>query len=772
MADNTFAQDKPKKQFSLWKNGDAEKNISFHDTPRSWPRLIKTVQQKTLGDIEMGLTFKAGLFFWAFISISLPLSAEPFSRATNFLPNGDFSQGTQGWILWTKPGTTAELTAQTGFAEIRIDTFGSPWSVGCLHPDLRIEYGRTYEASFEAKAEQTCTLISQLQLNKEPWTAYSKMRSFTLGPKMTRFTYTFTMTSPTDVAAVFQFLFTAPGRVSLAHVSLKAVTQKPLETAPLVLEDRKLDTDINRLTVFVYGQQTLKENNPSICEVKADINDRAVIKWGVNGNRPEDYNFDAVKASHHAGILYMGGMTTVIQKQEFKDEAQFRDMATRDANGELVPWADQGLGIGSDLYRGSLANPRYRKYITDICKIQIDGGADGIHFDEPNSPYLGGPQRNWTNNEGFEDASIADFNRYLLAKYPQYKAADWKREFKMTDGNIIKRNVPPDDLKKNFNYRTYLQNNGWTENRWGGKCVLTPANPLAKEWGRVIGNRMYLSDTFTGTYIPKYYKEIIDELRRYALEKYDKNLLITDNGIMPYADFNSLGIYRPNSDRGDGINDWSGYEYVPVENGRLKGAQSLMEAFKKMNLRSRQTSGNVPLVFFLDFTNQAINDYCALPLEQKKDFWKIYAAEAYAAGCYYAFHLETTDAGPSAQDLGMLDFTKGYAQYYKDHQDLYHHNEYAPDPVTVEEKNISFNLMNQDGSHRLVLHLINHNYNGTIEPRGGFRASVEMDKKPVKVFMVSPDFEGEKVLSFEYDGKAVKIKIPSLKYYDAVVVQR
>ncbi len=719
----------------------------------------------------MGRFFKTGVCVLTMFSLSLFLSAAPPSQGNNMLQNGDFSQGTQGWNFWTHPGTTGEFTVRDGAAEIRIDTLGSPWSIGCLQPDVRIEYGRSYEASFEAKADQTFTLISQVQLGKEPWTAYSKMRSFPLSQKMTKYTYTFTMTNPTDEAAMFQFLFTAPGRVTLAHVTLKDVTQKPLKTALLGLEDRKLDTDINRLTVYVYGQQTLKENNPWICEVKADINDRSVIKWGTNGNHPEDYNFDAVKASHHAGILYMGGMTTVIQKQEFKDEAQFRDMATRDANGELVPWADQGLGIGPDQYRGSLANPLYRKYITDICKIQIDGGADGIHFDEPNSPYLGGPQRNWTNNEGYEDASIADFNRYLLAKYPQYQAADWKSEFKMTDDNILKRDVPPEDLKRNFNYRNYLQKNGWTENNWGGKCVLSPSNPLAKEWGKVIGNRMYLSDTFTGTYIPKYYKEIIDELRRYALEKYGKKLLVTDNGIMPYADFNSLGIYTPNCDKGDGISDWSGYDYVPVEKGSLRGDKPLMDAYKIMNRRSQQTSGKVPLVFFLDFTNEAINNYCALPLEQKKDFWQIYAAEAYAAGCYYAFHLETTDAGPSAQDLGMLDFTKDYVLYYKNHADLYHHNEYAPQPVTVEEKNISLNLMAQDKPKRLVLHLVNHNYDGKIEPLGGFKASLETDKKPSKVYMVSPDFKGAQKLPFEYDGKTMKIQVPSLKYYDAIVME-
>jgi hypothetical protein len=43
---------------------------------------------------------------------------------------------------------------------------------------LRIEYGKTYEASFEAKADKPFNLISQVQLGKEPWTSYSKQRSF------------------------------------------------------------------------------------------------------------------------------------------------------------------------------------------------------------------------------------------------------------------------------------------------------------------------------------------------------------------------------------------------------------------------------------------------------------------------------------------------------------------------------------------------------------------------------------------------------------------
>ena len=118
-----------------------------------------------------------------------------------------------------------------------------------------------------------------------------------------------------------------------------------------------------------------------------------------------------------------------------------------------------------------------------------------------------------------------------------------------------------------------------------------------------------------------------------------------------------------------------------------------------------------------------------------------------------------------------MEFTRDYAQYYRDHEDLYHHNEYATGKVAVEGKNIAANLMSQASPSRLVLHLINHNYDGRIEPRGRFKVSVDTNKKPSKVYMVSPDFQGTQDIPFEFEGKSIKIKVSSLKFYDAVVIQ-
>ena len=43
---------------------------------------------------------------------------------------------------------------------------------------------------------------------------------------------------------------------------------------------------------------------------------------------------------------------------------------------------------------------------------------------------LRGP--NYDNNEGFDDADVADFGGFLCAKYPNLSAAQWQSQFGIT----------------------------------------------------------------------------------------------------------------------------------------------------------------------------------------------------------------------------------------------------------------------------------------------------------------------------------------------------
>jgi hypothetical protein len=683
----------------------------------------------------------------------------------------DPGMGTGVWYFWTgQTGQGAYKKENSTNIVTVTDPGPNRWSTGISENGLDMISGNIYRVDFEAKSDPPIEVTSQVYFNSVPWTSYSKGHIFKLSKKMEKYSYSFTMSADTDPKAGLQFMFGGQkksvftfDKVSVTNIGKDA----SITSFPKALVDKKVDKGLSDCTVFAFGQSGLLEDGQQIYKLKPDINIRSVNKWGVSGKYPADYNFSVIHKYHYLGVLYTGGITTAIQKQEFKDEEEFKDMATRDAKGELVSWSEF---IGPDMYRGALANPKYRAYLLDTCKMLIDAGADAIHFDEPNSSYMGGPAKNWSNNEGFDDYSISDFNRYLVEKYPDYKEADWKERFKMTDDNIIKRDVPADDLGRNFNYRKYLQKNGWTGTRWGVDTVLEAANPLAKEWGKQIGNREYQDGSFTATYIKKYLKEIFDSARGYAMEKYGKKLLTTTNGIAPGVDFNSLGIYLPNPDNQP--HDWKGLDYVPVKNGRLNGSFSEMDNYKTMYNRSRETSGDVPLVFFLDFPNEVINSYYKLPLDQKKDFWRIYAAEAYAAGCYYAFHLSTVmDGEPTAEESGVLDFLAEYAKYYRDNSVYYHDNAYADNIVTAGSKNISFNLMKQEKYNRVNLHVINHDYKDGIIPQKALDFVIALEVSPKNVYMISPDFAGKKSVDFKYSGGKLVLKAVPIQYYDLIAIE-
>jgi hypothetical protein len=525
-------------------------------------------------------------------------------------------------------------------------------------------------------------------------------------------------------------------------------------------------SDISGCTVYVLSQSNVNETEFSVHEVGPDVNIRAMMKWSKYGDNPLDYDFTPIKRYHENGIRFIGGGTaSVIFEGDFKSKEIFKDMATRDASNRLVTHNEVVEGA----YRGSLANPRFRQYIIDWCRLQIDGGVDGLFFDEVAGAFSGGSAKNYNENEGFEDYFIADFNKYLLDKYPDYTEEDWKNNFGMNDKNIIRTDVRYDNLENNFNYRKYLAEHGWN----GDTPSTNPhnkANPLAAEWGNISSNRLYQADTFLTAYVTLYWKEIVEKVRTYAREKYGKNILITSNGIFPFVDFNSLGMYAWNPD--EETQDRKGADYVPVTFGHLNASKSLMQTYRKLNAKNRETAGTVPLVTFIDWPTETINGYNSLPIEEKKDYWRIFGAETYACGLYPAFHLKDTIGGLTAADAGMLPFFKEYKKFYKINRDVFDYKNYyySNAKATVNRNSIALNLMKQNDGSRYAVHLVNHRYSDRIIPQENFMVAVTLEKSPVSAYMISPDFKGRKKLSFDYQNNELRIDVDKIVYYDVIVI--
>ncbi|MET8161011.1 hypothetical protein ABZT47_32030 [Sphaerisporangium sp. NPDC005289] len=493
-----------------------------------------------------------------------------------------------------------------------------------------------------------------------------------------------------------------------------------------------------------------------------DVNIRAIGKWSTNGDEPADYNFGQIRRYHDKGITFMGsGTSSVIFPQDFPSAEVFDDMSTRDANGDPVPHDE--FGFPEPARRGNLFNPKYRRYLLHWAEIQVDGGVDGVTFDEVNAGFSGGQKYGFNGNEGFDDYAIADFTRYLLNKYPAFTAADWKSRFGMTDGNLPRRDVPAGDLTRNFDYRTYLKANGWNAD------PLASANPLAGEWGRVTANRMYAEDTsFTGIYLRRYWKQMVDELRAYALRTAHRRILISSNGLLPYVDFNSVGMYPWNPD--EQTPDYRGADYVPVVGGHLNGAKSLQANYRYLKDQSRRIAGDVPVTVFIDWPNDMMTNYLNLPLAEKQDYWKIFGAEAYANGLFPAFHLKDTVGSPTAEQYGMLDFFRTYTRFYKDHRSLFQRNDIGAQAVTVGTAGVSASLLQQRGTGARSIHLVNHNYAQGIVPQSRLSVQTRLPQCPRKVSLISPDFAGSKTPASSCHQGQLTITVDRLDHYDILTL--
>lgn len=457
------------------------------------------------------------------------------------------------------------------------------------------------------------------------------------------------------------------------------------------------------------------------------------------------------------GITFIGGTTaTVLFQDEFPVASQFNSVVSCNAQGQPV------LHAPLNYYRGSLASPTYSQYIIGIAELQIDGGVNGVFFDEVDEGYEGSTYGN--GNEGFDDADIADFGGFLCAKYPTLTASVWQSQFGVTSADQLNCSLSFDQWGRTFNYRGYLSRNGWQTD------PLNSANPLAAQWGTMLGGHPEPENgTFTGTYASLvYWQNIVLTLRNYARQKYGKEIYVTANGVWPFVDFQMNGLWDGNPDGPGGTS----VDYCPLTpSGDLDGTQSLLQAFLTIKQRSARIDGRlVPVAAFIDWPTGVMTRYLSLASSEQQDYWRMYVPEALAATVYLNMHLLDTIGDPTATQLGLMPLFEQTAAFYETpaHAALYHNTTDLSGTVSVSVPNIATNLtLLSDG--RTVAHLINHNYSKGFQEQDGVTAAFPLAKAPASITLVSPDASADTTIPFTYSGGQVQFTIPQLISYSAIV---
>jgi hypothetical protein len=515
--------------------------------------------------------------------------------------------------------------------------------------------------------------------------------------------------------------------------------------------------DLSKVTFAAFSQTGNQSQDPQVLDLAPDLVPRAWARWDVYGLKPSDYDFTYPAACKAKGVTFVGGTTASVLFQDEVSPADFLDQAGRDASGNLVPHTE----ITANAYRASLASATFRQRLIAVGKIQIDGGVDGLFFDEVNGGYAGSK---YDGDEGFDDHDVSDFGRYLCKKYAGSPA--------MLTGPL--GIVPADmlgctgaDPGATFDYRGYIARHGAQ-----ASPLSTTLNPLAPDWGTTVGNR---PDPAKGTFVETYpslvyWQEIVVALRTYARDTYKKEILITANGILPFVDFQSVGLYDYNID-GTGP---KGFDWVPTTaDGHLLGTTSFRTALSGLKARSKRIveaagGSEVPLLLFLDWPTDSINRYYALSLQERKDYFRLFAAEAYSLGMWFAVPLSTTTDTNTATALGMMDFFKQLRAFYEAHADLYRGAQDLPQPPAVSAPGASAGLVQlPDG--RTVLHLVNHAYAAGAVTQQNVTASWPAPAAPTSVTLASPDFAMDQTASFAYAGGMVTVNVGQLDAYVAVV---
>jgi hypothetical protein len=511
-------------------------------------------------------------------------------------------------------------------------------------------------------------------------------------------------------------------------------------------------------TVFGFSQEPVltAPGDPQVFEMMPNVVPRSWARWDTDGTHAADYNFGYPAQAEAAGITFIGGTTaTVLFPDEFPVPAQFESVVSCDALGEPVTH-DPPLNY----YRGSMASTAYRQYIIGIAEIQIDGGVDGVFFDEVSGSYEGAT---YNGDEGFDDADVADFGGFLCAKYPNLTAAQWQSQFGVMAEDNLNCTVAAPVAGRTLNYRGYLARNGWNTN------PLTSSNPLAAEWG-AIGEDPY-NGTFTSTYLNLvYWQDIVVTLREYARQKYGKEIYITANGTYPFVDFQAIGLFDYNINGPGG----SSQDFCPLTaSGDLDGTQSLMPAFLYMQQQSAYvTKRNVLVSLFIDWPTGSMYRYLSLPMPEQQDYWRMYVPEAYAVGVHFAMHLEDTIGDPTATQLGLMPFFEQTAAFYQmpAHAVLYNNPQILGGTVNVSAANVATSLtQSSDGS--TVAHLINHNYAKAFVAQAGVVVAFPVANAPTTVTLVSPDASADTSIPFTYSNGAVQVTVPNLVAYTAVVAK-
>ena len=191
----------------------------------------------------MRTTRKASLaltFVWVLLMVGVvafaPRAAEPTTG--NLVTNGDFSGGMTGWGWYLAPNAMAYRSIVGGEIFVQIPDDGDATShIQVNKPNITLVNGRQYALYFDARsASSTRNIVAAVAMMENPWTTFGS-QTFGITTTKQRYSFTFTMTQPTQFLSQVSFQLGDPSAtlkpgVYLDNIALYDLTGGAVPTPP------------------------------------------------------------------------------------------------------------------------------------------------------------------------------------------------------------------------------------------------------------------------------------------------------------------------------------------------------------------------------------------------------------------------------------------------------------------------------------------------------------------------------------------------------------
>ncbi len=199
-----------------------------------------------------------------------------FARKTvdgNLVLNGDFTSGTTNWTLnvWGGEATGSVTGGEYQFAIASTGT--NSYDIQLVQPGLFLQNGKTYQVTFDARAESDRTLEVNMEMADNPWTSYlPELQHFDLTTTKQTYSFIFTMEQPSDVNGRLGFnVSTSTADVFIDNVAVKLHDLTSVSQFKQKISSKMKTSYSNGLLKVVFSGA---ENNPvqiRLYSLKGDV---------------------------------------------------------------------------------------------------------------------------------------------------------------------------------------------------------------------------------------------------------------------------------------------------------------------------------------------------------------------------------------------------------------------------------------------------------------------------------------------------------------------